>query len=247
MTRWLLGLALAGAGLLCFSQGARANAFDISPVTVTLSPQTSSAMVTLTNRAPEVLRFHVSAYAWDQKPNGEMILNPTNDVVFFPAMLTLNPKETRNLRIGVQAKPGAVEKTYRVFVQELPPPVTSQKPGSVRVLTKTGIPVFLLPATAAAKPVLTDLAVKESKLTFNLKNTGNKHLRMQKLVVKLLDAGKLLYSKELDPWYVLAGGTRNYALDLPADACKAQKTVQIELESDQGAATASLADARCAP
>jgi len=247
MMRWFLGLLLSCSGLVCFSEVAYAGSFDVSPVSVTLSDKESSATLKLTNHADEAVRFHVTAFAWDQKSSGEMVLNPTSDVVFFPAMLTLRPNEARNLRVGVQAKPGAAEKTYRIFVQELPPTVTPENPGVVRVLMKVGIPIFLEPRSAVAKPLLADLAVQDKTLTFNVKNAGNKHLRLQKLVIKALSGGKLVYSRELDPWYVLAGGTRTYSVEIPADACKSQNSMQIELQSDHGAANASLANAHCAP
>jgi fimbrial chaperone protein len=248
MTRSLVGLVLVCTGLFSISpRAAHASAFDVSPVTLTLTAQATSAMVTVTNRGTEPMRFHVSAFSWQQNGKGEMVLNPTNEVVFFPAMLTLNPKEARNLRIGVNVKPGATEKTYRVFVQELPPAVTSENPGVVRVLTKMGIPVFVQPSAPVAKPVLSALAVQGHQVSFKLTNAGNKHLRLQKLVVSATNNGKVLHAKEIDPWYVLAGGTHTYVVELPADVCKALKSVQVELESDSGAAKASLADAHCAP
>jgi fimbrial chaperone protein len=248
MTRWLIGLVLTCIALFCISPGAaHASAFDVSPVTLTLTAQTTSAMLTVTNRGAEALRFHISAFTWDQKPDGEMVLNPTTDVVFFPAMLTLNPHEERNLRVATSVKPGTVEKTYRVFVQELPPPVTAENPGVVRVLTKMGIPIFVQPAAPTAKPVLSDLALRGQQVTFTLKNAGNKHLRLEKLVVTTSDGGKAVHSREIDPWYVLAGGTRSYVVELPADVCKGLRSVHVELASDNGAAKADLADARCAP
>jgi fimbrial chaperone protein len=76
---------LACASLLCVCVGtAHASTFDVSPITLTLSAKVPSGMLVVTNRGAEPLRFQVSAFAWDQKPNGEMVLKPTTDVVFFP-------------------------------------------------------------------------------------------------------------------------------------------------------------------
>jgi fimbrial chaperone protein len=246
MVRWVLKLLLCCCCIVVRVRIAHASAFDVTPVSVTLSDKTSSVLLTLTNRAPEPTRFHISVFAWEQKPTGEMVLNPTSDVLFFPALLTLRPNEARNVRLGVQVKPGPAEKNYRVLVQELPPAVTPENTGAVRVLTKMSIPLFLEPRSPAAKPVLTDLTLQSGTLAFNVKNAGNKHLRMRKLVVKALSAENVLFSRDLDAWYLLAGGTRSYTVELPAEVCKSQKTVQIELQSDEGAAHASLVNAHCA-
>jgi fimbrial chaperone protein len=248
--RRLSCLALACASLLLtFAGSARASSFDVSPVTLTLSVRVPSAMLVVTNRGSEPLRFQVSAFSWDQKANGDMVLNPTSDIVFFPALLTLNPNEKRNLRVGAQVRPGASEKTYRIFVQELPPAVKAgADEGTVKVLTKMGIPIFLEPAGAKPAPSVVGLAVQGSSVKFEVKNGGTAHFRSLKVRVTAKDAAnKVLHSQELEGWYVLAGGARAYAVELPKAACQGLSSIQVELESDKGAAKAALSNARCSP
>jgi fimbrial chaperone protein len=250
MGRFLFCLALACAGLGgLFVRSAHASSFEVAPISLTLSAKVTSGMLVVTNRSPEPLRFHITAFAWDQKPDGEMVLTPTKDLVFFPAMLTLNPQEARNLRIGANIKPAGAEKSYRVFVQELPALASAdQDPAStVGVLTKMGVPVFLEGETPKTTPALTGLALQGSKLTFQVKNPGNVHFRPEKLLVRAKDGQTILHTEEVDGWYVLAGKSTTYIVSLPTTVCTTLKSVDVELKSDRGPATATLGNAHCTP
>jgi fimbrial chaperone protein len=65
-------------------------------------------------RAAGRSRISVSVFAWGQGPSGEMQLEPTDDIVFFPTLLTLKPKETRRVRVGSATTQDVREKTYRM-------------------------------------------------------------------------------------------------------------------------------------
>lgn len=251
MGRFLRYLALVCASLSSLSAGkAHAGGFDVAPISLTLSAKAASGMLVVTNRSQEPLRFHVSAFAWDQTPDGEMVLTPTRDIMFFPALLTLNPQEARNLRVGVSVKPGATEKTYRVFVQELPALATAQEQptGSVAVLLKMGIPVFLEPtAPPKAVPSVSAMQLQGTKLSFNLNNTGNSHFVPQKVLIKGRDGAMLLHTEEATAWYVLAGRKTRYVVTLPATVCVGIKSIDVELQWAGGPTTATLENAHCTP
>jgi fimbrial chaperone protein len=250
MGRLLVCLALLSASFAgAFVQRAQASAFEVAPISLTLSSKVSSGMLVVTNHSPEPLRFHITAFSWDQKPDGEMILSPTKDLVFFPAMLTLNPQEARNLRIGANVKPGAVEKSYRVFVQELPALASAdQQPAStVGVLTKMGVPVFLEAQTPKTTPSVASLSLQGSKLTFQIKNNGNVHFRPEAVIVRAKDGQTVLHTQEVDGWYVLAGKSTTYVVSLPTTVCTTLKSIDVELKSDRGPATATLGNAHCTP
>lgn len=250
MNRTLSVLLLVSASMLCMgARPARASTFDISPISVTLSAKVPSAMLVVTNRGTEAVRFHVSAFAWDESPDGEMVLLPTSDIVFFPALLSLNAGEARKLRVGVNAAPGAGEKSYRIFVQELPPLAqkTDEPQNAVRVLTKMGVPVFVAGAGVKSVPALAGLQLQASALTFKVKNTGTAHFRPEKLVVTARDGSSVVHREEVAGWYVLPSHVRTYVVNLPKAACAALKSIEVELESEKGSAKATLADAHCAP
>jgi fimbrial chaperone protein len=246
-----LGSSFLLAGLLSALGAApvRAANFDVAPTLLTLSDKAASTTLVITNRAAEELRFQVTAFAWNQRADGEMILAPTKDIVFFPAMLALRPKEARQIRVGAKVKPGSVERSYRLFVEELPPVARNQKEenNTIRVLTKMGLPVFVQATAPKVTPSLTPLQVSGRELTFSVKNAGNTHLRVQKVLLTARNAGKTVHSEELPAWYVLAGGVRTYSVKLPDAACKAATSLEVQMQSESGSPKTALASFSCGP
>ena len=90
---------------------AAASNFNVNPTQVFLSSKATSALVTVRNDSTDQLRFQLSVFAWDQSPSGELVLTPTDDIVFFPSLLTLGPNEERRVRVGRVTAPGEKEKT----------------------------------------------------------------------------------------------------------------------------------------
>lgn len=226
----LLGICLGS--LLLGAAPALASTFQVSPVRLPLTASSSNGLLTVKNQSKETLRFQVTGFAWSQDQAGQMVLSPTTDIVFFPTMLSLKPGDSRNLRVGAAIPFGASEKTYRLFVEELPPVDASGTVNAVRVLMKMGIPVFLEASKPVATPAIDALGVQGQKLLFALQDTGNTHFFTKRVHVSALgEAGQPLFEQDLPGWYVLAGGSRSYSLDLPRSACKASR-IQVRVVTD---------------
>jgi fimbrial chaperone protein len=230
-SRFLPAATIAVAAILTAVAPAFASSFTVNPTQIFLAPRTTSALLTLRNESDETLRFQLTAFGWDQSPQGEIKLQPTGDIVFFPALLTLAPKESRNVRVGTATGFDAVEKTYRIFVEELPAQATNDGQSSVRVLTKMGVPIFMQPAKKQSQASVRDLAVSDGVLRFSVRNTGNVHFVPQTVRVRGMNrAGDAVVDKQLDGWYVLAGGVRAYELRLPAPECAAVTKLSVDVQ-----------------
>jgi fimbrial chaperone protein len=118
---------------------APAGTFQVNPIRITFSPKSSSALLTVRNDSTEKIRFQVGVFEWDQTPQGEMLLNSTDDLIFYPNLLAIDPGEERNIRVGTNKFIVASEKSYRIFVEELPPVENSDHSG-IRILTKWVFP-----------------------------------------------------------------------------------------------------------
>jgi fimbrial chaperone protein len=218
------GLAVAGR--------ADAATFTVDPTQVFITGRSGSVLLTLRNETQEPLRFQLSAFAWDQSVSGEMQLQPTEDVVFFPSLLTLGPGEVRRVRVGSATTPGTREKTYRIFVEELPPLEPSA--GGVRVLTKMGIPVFVRPTKEVASATLSGLERRSDRFRFALDNSGSVHLMPTRITVRGLAGTTAAFTQTLEGWYVLAGGRREFDMALPETECSRVTSLNVEIEFATG-------------
>jgi fimbrial chaperone protein len=229
-----LPLALLLATLFGLSSRAEASSFTVNPIKISLSGREQSALLSLLNQSDEEVRFKIAPQEWKQSPKGEMQLHDTKDIVVFPTLLTLGPKQERKLRVGSTVSPGESERSYRIFVEELPPlrsPKTESQ-SQVRVLTKMGIPIFIEPGKPAVAGAVERLGVAKRILGFAVKNTGNVHFLVQSVRVKALDAaGGTTFEKKLDGWYVLAGGIREWEVEIPKDACAKTKGFAVDVQA----------------
>jgi fimbrial chaperone protein len=237
-------LVCALALVMATSSFASAATFSVNPTQIMLSDKTASALLTLTNDSDEPIRFQLSAFAWTQTPAGELQLTPSKDVVFFPALLTLGPKEQRRIRVGAVVPAAAVERTYRIFVEELPPLQPANTGAAVRVLTKMGVPIFLRPAKEAATATLNDLGLRGSTLHFAVANTGTVHFVPEQIQVRALGRdGKTVFENNLAGWYILAGGRREFGVAVPPGQCDHVASFVIEV----GFASTTLEETLQAP
>ena len=243
MVRAFVVLSAAVAALHIGARDVAAANFSVNPVQVRLSAKVSSALLTLRNDSTETLRFQLSGFAWDQTPGEQITLAPTSDIIFFPQLLTLGPKEERKIRIGTATGFGPSEKTYRLFIEELPP---LQKPGDVKtgvaMLTRVGIPVFMAAAQPLAQLEIGDFGMHEGTLGFLIRNTGNTHFMTGKIVVRSLDkSGEVIFQQSPPGWYVLAGRFRQYRIEIPKGDCARIASSVVEVTSGTETVTARVA------
>src|SRR5215831_19049772 len=91
LARLALGLVLCGGAR------ARAASLSVNPVQVRLHPGAPSLLLQMKNPGNAPTRYELTAYAWKEGPFGEMQLQPTKDVLFFPPIFALGPGEARNV------------------------------------------------------------------------------------------------------------------------------------------------------
>jgi fimbrial chaperone protein len=252
MRKITLSSLFLGCALVGLASSANASSFTVNPIKVSLSAKNQSALLTLQSQTSEEIRFKILVQEWKQSPQGEMQLKDTKDIVVYPGLLTLAPNEERKLRIGSTVPRGAVERSYRVFVEELPPlraPQTTDK-SEVKVLTKMGVPIFVSPAKPMAAGTVEGMALVKGKFGFTVKNTGNVFFLVHSVRVKALNAaGASTFDKSIDGWYVLSGGTRVWEIEIPKDACTKSKSLTVEVHSAEVdfSGHMDVAAAGCAP
>ena len=230
----LRALLIIGSGLLLQAGTAEASAYKVTPVRVVFNGP-SSTLLTLKNDSDKALRFQISAFAWTQDAKGGIQLGSTEDVTFFPALLTLQAGEERKVRVATSVAAKDVEKTYRVFFEELPPLETPADAAGaqVRLLTRMSIPIFVEPEQGKAEAKVQNAKVQGGHLLFDVANSGNIHFSVRSVKLHGVSAaGATVFERQLEGWYVLPGSPRSYDLEIPAADCSKLKSVSIEVQTD---------------
>lgn len=218
---------------------ASAASFSVDPISVTLKHGGTSATIAVVNQSGSKLRLQVTGFSWQQSTAGEMQLAATDDLVFFPQLLTLDPGETKRIRVGVTAANGLVEKTYRVFMEELPSldsVLLPQAGAQLTIRMKIGVPIFVSPIGATTvSGTVSNARIHDGSIQFDVINTGNKHFSVSDVaVVATNKAGVQAFAQNVTGWYVLAGGTRHFVVPLPKGRCDEISELKINVKTDTG-------------
>lgn len=216
---------LAASAALLLSWEACAGQVGVAPLRIELSPNAKSAVVTVTGKTGPGQFLQVSAMRWTQDARGQDRYEETTDLVFLPKSVDL-AKGKQLIRIGVEKPVTDVEKTYRLFIRETPPPIdpNARKGAQVAVVVDFGLPVFLMPAKPAPAVDIREVKVEKGVLTLKVVNTGN-----IRLMLRSLSAGKAQF-KDFQGWYLLTGASRTFTATLPAASCNGPLNVLLRTE-----------------
>jgi fimbrial chaperone protein len=227
----VIALGLAGSSVA----SASAAAFVVEPSSFTLVPPVRNATITLTNLSSEPLRLQVRGLAWSENATGTRQLTPTSDVVVFPQLVTIPPMGTQRVRAAVLAPPSAIEQTYRIVIEDMPPldeAVHAQAGERISMRTRFTLAVYVEPATPALAGRIEDIHLHDGVLSFAVRNVGNTLLSGNALSVSGRDAsGNAVFADKIDRWYVLAGGRRVYTLDIGKSTCASVRKLMISPEA----------------
>jgi len=209
--------------------------FDISPVRIFIDPKAKSATLTLKNKGKDYLTLQLKIYKWTQNADGEDIYEETSDMIIFPKILKIKGEEERLIRIGTKIRDSELEKTYRIYIDELATsPKAPEKGATAQVAMKVGVPVFIRSLKTDVRGKIESFAVRNGKIEVRIKNEGNSHFMIQTTVIKGRNLeDKEVFSRELGGWYLLRGISRIYTIPVPEEICKNLARLDIEVKTDR--------------
>lgn len=237
------GLLVAAGLATALSPAALAGDFAVYPLRVEFAPGDRSAAVGVNNTGDKPIRFQLTLVAWTQDAEGKDVYRESDDLIYFPRLFTVPAGEQGVVRVGPKRASAGVERSYRLFVDELPD--ESEKPAAsgITFSIRFAIPIFIGAAGARPQLAMEPLVLTKGALQARVRNTGGAHFRIESMELKS-DQG---YTRTTDGWYLLAGASRLHALELPQPACLAARRLELRIKTSDGAisGTADVAADMC--
>lgn len=205
----------------------------VTPIRIDLGKDAKSGVVTVINEGEERLHVQMKAYEWTQDAEGKDQYTETNDIIFFPKIMVFEKKEERILRAGIKMPAITKEKTYRLFIEEIPEPKKAEGV-QVAIAIRFGVPIFVKPLKEEAKGEIEKIEMSKGVLNIIVKNTGNTHFIINSITLKgrtPKEEEKL--SRELSGWYLLSGASRLYTTSIPEEVCNDLKNIGIQVKTDK--------------
>jgi fimbrial chaperone protein len=240
--RWIPALALVAALPL----SALAGAFGVSPIRVDLDPASRTGLVNVTNDDDRKLSFQLKLFEWTQSATGEDDYAESGDLLFFPQIFTLEPRDRRLVRIGLKGPLAERERAFRLFIEEMPD--SSLPPGSgaqIAVRLRFGVPIFLSPGKGESQPEVVGVDVSRGSVRVTIRNGGTRQVRFEEVAMV---SGERTFAKTAG-WYVFPGVTRSFIVPVTAQDCPVPASVEIRATADgkEIRRTVEIPPALCSP
>jgi fimbrial chaperone protein len=210
-----------------------AGEWRVAPIRVDLGRDAKSGAVTVFNESDDRLQLQMKASEWTQDAEGKDRYEETDEILFFPRIMIFDRKEERILRVGIKAPPGAKEKAYRLFLEEIPGP-SRAKGASVGVAIRFGLPVFVKPVKEDPRGEVGNLSMSAGVVSATVENRGNTHYTIKNVFFRAKNAGgEVIFTKEIAGWYLLAGASRNYTAQVPPERCGELAGIDVDVKADR--------------
>jgi fimbrial chaperone protein len=233
----------AACSALLAAVPAGAGEFAVNPIRLELGAAAHSGAIIVRNDGKEKLSFQLQAMEWTQDGAGLDQYAETRDLVFFPKILTVEAAKEGVIRVGIKSPAIAAERTYRLFIEELPglAEARAANGAQINVLVRFGEPIFVTPAKAQDSLEIENPGLHKGALTFSARNTGNRHQFVHSIELRGTDArGVQVYALTLADRYLLAGTVKPYTASIAGDQCSKIAALEIEVRTDKAIAKRRL-------
>lgn len=207
--RWIAAVSTPAAAIIFCLAGpmAHGQAISVLPVNVLLGPEQMATTLSVSNQDSKETAVQVRAFAWTQKDGADQ-LTQSDELVVSPPIATIAPGASQVVRLILRKPAQGRETTYRILVDQIPPPA---EPGVVHVVLRLSIPVFVQPATPAAPNVHFHLERDGEQLVLVGVNDGLRHEAFRSILLRTSDGRELKEEASASP-YILAGATRRWRM-----------------------------------
>ena len=218
-----------------------AGSLQVAPVRVVLTPARAVAAMTIGNPEDTEVAVQAEVFAWSQV-DGKDVYEPTRDVLVNPTIFRLAAQAQQIVRVGLRVAAGEREKSYRIFLQQLPRdravPVDGTVGVQIQTLLRIGVPIFV-PPIAAPKTSRQDVQWRVERSDagegraplqqLKVYNAGDEHIQLTRLVLRQANGSEL--GSQSFSQYVLAGQATTVPMALPPLAAGSEFSVEAHSDA----------------
>ena len=207
---------------------ANATPFQVTPMRLELESGGKIGSVSVFNSGDEPLNVQIKAKRWHQdSQTGADKLEATKELIFFPKIVKIPAHGSQDIRVGYQGEVKGHERSYRLFVRELP----VKKPGlsGAQFVLQISMPVFIYPVGAEKprQPDMRGIQVHDGQLMLEAVNESPRYYSLNKIEVVGKHGDKQVLSDEKAGWYVLSGSKKLFPLGIDQGQCLTMDTIQL--------------------
>lgn len=192
-------------GSIAANSIAMAQALTVTPINLDLGAGQRATSLSVKNQGGATTSIQLRVYAWSQLDGVDQLIS-SSAVMVSPPLATLEPGATQVVRIVLRHPAEEQEDTYRVVLDQIPPPA---QPGMVNVVLRMSIPIFAAPKPGRAAHMQFHLQREEDKTYLIALNDGSRHDTLRNIEVWTKTGVKLSSPTDGSP-YILAGMTRRW-------------------------------------
>lgn len=205
---WLAAIGALGVGMAASLVAAAE--LEVAPVIVQMAPGQRAAALTISNPGDSAMAFQIRAYAWSQTESGDL-LAATEELLVSPPLGSLPTGVSQVVRLVLRRVPAGREATYRILVDEIPPPTA---PGTVRIALRQSIPIFAEPATRVATKLRWRVERAGEVAWLVALNDGSRHAEVRDIALTVPGGDALPVDPKPLP-YLLVGATLRWRIRAP--------------------------------
>jgi len=215
--------------------------FDIKPVRLEFSSNNQLEKLTVKNLSDSDFSIQIRAYEWSQNEEGEDVYSETRDIIIFPKITTIESGKEGYIRLGTKVSAGMTEKTYRVYIEEMPSGSSGNQGANIRLYTRVGIPIFIQPFEPENLAEIKDISMESGNVDVRVRNAGNRHFIVTGVHVLGFDeAGGETFNRDISGWYLLSGTEKVYSTRIPQEVCSLIHNLSVEVRTKDTALTKQM-------
>ena len=175
--------------LLAGGLSMQAGSYTVKPVRIELSARQLRTTIQIQNLADEPTTIQAHIVAWNAN-GAEEVLTDNDEILLNPPIFTIPAGHPQFVRLGLRhAPPDTREGTYRLILEEVPPP---PKPGfnGITTLLKISVPIFVKPRVSSPQLAWTLQRTSDQEVKLSVQNRGNAHVQIRKLAVTAGEASE---------------------------------------------------------